>query len=169
MLSFVLYSSQPVFIERLNRDCRCIIITDVGTSSTGDGVLWLCLKRVMKVKVIVACLSITAMFWLSLAISGGFELSRTTSGAKSVVSSPGKLLCFVVIIGLISFFFAPKFTIYANWFLTRFLITEFINVIQHTQAYFAFYALHVEYRSFNCKWLMQWEQVMMSCHFLGIM
>jgi len=37
----------------------------------------------MKVKMAVACLSVTAMLWFSLAFSGGYELSRTTNGGAS--------------------------------------------------------------------------------------
>lgn len=39
----------------------------------------------------VACLSITAMLWLSLSISGGDQLLRTTHDASSAVSVPGNV------------------------------------------------------------------------------
>lgn len=45
----------------------------------------------MKLKMIVSCLSITTLLWISLAISGGNELSRTTNIVTSGKSIPGKL------------------------------------------------------------------------------
>ena len=85
ILTYLLFTLQLVFVKRL-----VILSHNHQQQPTNQRTAWIqcfgCLKHRMRVNMTVAWLSTTALLWLTLAISNGDELSRTTHSDGSAVS-----------------------------------------------------------------------------------